>query len=90
MSEDAPKPLFLERATYRKRRMGDAARLLPVLGIVLLALPMLWSSQAGDGILTTRVMGYIFGVWIMLAVLGAALQAYLAPDDRKADSSKDE
>ncbi len=90
MSNKAQKPLFLERATYRRRRLADAARLLPIFGIVLLALPMLWSSGEGSGVLTTHVMGYIFGVWVMLAVLGAVLQAYLAPDDRKAGAEKDE
>ncbi|WP_371224404.1 hypothetical protein [Roseovarius sp. 2305UL8-3] len=89
MSDEAQKPLFLERATYRRRRMADAARMLPIFGVVLLALPMLWSSGENGAVRTTHVMGYVFGVWVMLAVLGAVLQAYLAPDDRKADAEKD-
>jgi len=83
------KPEFLERAMYRRRRMADAARILPILGIVLLALPMLWSSKTGEGGLTTHVMGYIFGVWIVLAALAAALSTYLAPHDSEAAPDED-
>ncbi|WP_102107148.1 hypothetical protein [Oceaniglobus roseus] len=35
-------PVFLERQTYRRRRLMDAARVLPVLGAVLFMVPMLW------------------------------------------------
>ena len=41
-------PLFLARATYRRRRLRDAARLLPVVGVFLLAQPLLW-PQGGAG-----------------------------------------
>lgn len=61
-------PVFLERRSYRRRRMGDAAMLLPVLGAVLLVIPLLWQSEAG-GARTTDVMLYIFGVWVLLAGL---------------------
>lgn len=67
-------PLFLKRGSYRKRRLRDAARMLPVLGAFLFAMPMLWSQEgsapegtAGDGL-------YIFVVWLGL-VLAAALMA---------------
>lgn len=44
-------PLFLARQTYRRRRVADAARLLPVLGGALLfMLPLLGGAAgAGDG-----------------------------------------
>ncbi len=35
------RPLFLARAPYRRRRLRDAARLLPVVGGFLLLLPLL-------------------------------------------------
>ncbi len=38
-------PLFLQRLPYRRRRRIDAARLLPVFGLFLLLLPMLWSPE---------------------------------------------
>ena len=54
--------LFLERESYRRRRLGDAARLLPVLGSILLMLP---------GFLTVTVdaLLYIFSVWAVLIVV---------------------
>ena len=46
--------MFLERRSYRQRRMMDALRLLPVLGLCLCMVPLLWplpndqtSPQAG-------------------------------------------
>ena len=59
-------PLFLRRASYRQRRRRDAARLLPVIGVFLMLLPVLWAPQdtfrrdtAPDGI-------YLFVVWAVL------------------------
>lgn len=53
------RPLFLARAVYRRRRLRDAARLLPVLGLLLLILPALGreiGAHARDAI-------YLFTVW---------------------------
>lgn len=57
-----PEPVFLERQSYRRRRLSDAARLMPVVGLVLLILPLLWADRAttSGGIL------YIFSVWAIL------------------------
>ena len=63
----ARQPIFLERARYRRRRLGDAARLLPVLGAVLFAFPILWAGHRTVGGLV-----YIFGAWAVL-ILGTAL-----------------
>lgn len=54
-------PLFLARDSYRQRRLGDAARLLPVLGVVLLLLP-------GFITVTVDALIYIFSVWALLIV----------------------
>lgn len=64
-------PLFLARDSYRQRRLGDAARLLPVLGFVLLLLP---------GFLTATVdaLIYIFTVWALLIVVMALMSRRLA------------
>jgi hypothetical protein len=59
------RPLFLDPDRYRRRRLMDAARLLPVLGAFLFCLPMLWRpdaaghSTAGEGV-------YLFIVWAVL------------------------
>jgi hypothetical protein len=68
-------PLFVGRSTYRRRRLADAARILPVLGMVLVVLPMLW-APADDGTRSTALDGiYLFAIWG--ALIGAA--ALLAP-----------
>ncbi|WP_425102211.1 hypothetical protein [Tropicibacter sp. S64] len=68
----APKlPLFVERHTYRRRRIVDAARALPVLGLLLWWVPMLWSLPEEPHSASSAII-YIFSVWFAL-VLGAAL-----------------
>ncbi|MCZ0812874.1 hypothetical protein N5A93_11580 [Roseovarius sp. EGI FJ00037] len=69
-------PVFLERRTYRRRRMADAARLLPILGAALFGLPLLWGIE-GEATPTTRVMFYIFSTWLVLTVLTAVISRYL-------------
>ncbi|EAQ04769.1 hypothetical protein OB2597_05785 [Pseudooceanicola batsensis HTCC2597] len=73
-------PLFLGRVSYRQRRLADAARLMPVLGAILMALPLLWPRAGEAGTPPTSVaMIYIFGVWTLLTVLAALLSHWLDP-----------
>ncbi|GAA6158615.1 MULTISPECIES: hypothetical protein [Ruegeria] len=60
--------LFLERQSYRRRRLSDAARFLPILGAALFAIPLLWpgSDEAGDGIRLSSAILYIFVCWAVL------------------------
>ena len=51
--------LFLERESYRRRRLADAARLLPLVGFVLLLLPVLLRT-------TNDALIYIFTIWALL------------------------
>lgn len=75
-------PLFLRPASYRRRRRRDAARLLPVVGLFLILLPVLWAPQdtfrrdtAPDGI-------YLFVVWAVLIGLAMGISRSLsAPGD---------
>ena len=67
--------------------MADAAGLLPILGVALLAIPLLWKGQAGAPARTTDVMLYIFGVWALLAGLSAMVSRDLGRD-RAADASE--
>ncbi len=62
-------PLFLARQTYRRRRLGDAARLLPLLGAVIFALPLL---GAGGGRTTSGGGLFLFGGWALLILAAAA------------------
>ena len=68
------RPLFLGRKGYRARRLRDAARLLPVLGLVLLLLPMLWAPAVRT---TVADAIYVFVVWVALIVAAAALAPWL-------------
>lgn len=79
------RPLFLARAPYRRRRLRDAARLLPVLGMFLLLLPLLWTPDAGVALRSGDVI-YFFGVWFTLICLAAAF----APGLRGGDGTDDE
>lgn len=75
-----PTPVFLQRASYRQRRLRDAAKLMPVLGLILLVLPIAWSSApSGEPANSDRVV-YIFGVWIMLIVLTAIFASRMRAD----------
>ena len=74
------RPLFLARALYRQRRLRDAARLLPVLGLFLLLLPLLWAPDARMSLSSVDVI-YFFAVWLVLIVLAAAFAAGLRGGD---------
>jgi hypothetical protein len=71
------RPLFLGRKGYRARRLRDAARLLPVLGLVLLLMPMLWAPGAGMVRATVGDAIYVFVVWVALIGAAAALAPWL-------------
>ncbi|MFQ6547976.1 hypothetical protein AADZ90_008450 [Aestuariibius sp. 2305UL40-4] len=82
--------IFLAKASYRQRRMRDAARMLPVIGAALLLLPMAWSGPAEGAAQRTSVAGlYLFAVWIGLVAAAALLARPLQrpdvmPEDREA------
>jgi hypothetical protein len=78
-------PLFLARAPYRRRRLRDAARLLPVLGAFLLVLPLLWSHDLRVTLRSGDVI-YFFSIWLVLIGLAAAF----APGLRGGDGTDDE
>ena len=63
-------PLFLARASYRKRRLRDGARVLPIFGTVLVLLPLMWPA------VPQMVMvhwAYVFVLWVALIGLAAIL-----------------
>ncbi|MFG6498463.1 hypothetical protein ACGYK1_06440 [Sulfitobacter sp. 1A13191] len=69
------RPIFLEKRGYRQRRMMDAVRLLPFLGLMLWMVPLLWPVPAGSPdptaptIPMSVALRYLFGVWALL-ILG--------------------
>jgi len=64
-------PLFLEREPYRRRRLTDGARFLPLLGFVLILLPALWTHGNQTGTAAEAI--YLFGLWIFLIVVAALI-----------------
>ncbi|WP_375263787.1 hypothetical protein [Palleronia sp.] len=78
-------PPFLERRSYRRRRLSDAARLLPILGTILFMLPLLWA--AGPGGTTARSGLYLFGSWFVLILVAAGLAR---PLTRAAEAARDD
>lgn len=86
--------LFLERQTYRQNRLQDAARLLPILGLILLFGPIFIRDEAaggGDGGLVeapTLASGlvYYFAVWLGLIVLTAVVSRAMSRAAPSADA----
>lgn len=85
MTKTTNRALFLERASYRQRRVRDAAVLLPIVGIVLMLLPLLWSGP-DDGVSKSSVtVIYIFFGWVMLIFMTSAI-AWLLRDAEQQDA----
>jgi len=79
-------PLFLARRSYRRRRLRDAARLIPVLGVFFFLLPVLWAPGATPAPDTARMGIYLFAVWGVLIGLAFVLAPGLSADDSNADN----
>ncbi|WBU64177.1 hypothetical protein [Paracoccus aerodenitrificans] len=85
MSLPTDRPIFLERAAYRRRRLKDAAKLLPVVTLLLLLVPV-WLApgeiSGAAGIIWT------FAVWLTVIIASAALSYGLSrktPDEASPD-----
>jgi len=78
---------FLERQTYRRNRLQDAARLLPVLGAVLIFSPLFIrgtdtiAPDGAEGTGTPEWLVYYFVIWLGLIVLTAAVSGALMRSD---------
>lgn len=84
------RPLFLAPRPYRRRRLRDAARLLPVFGAFLLVVPVLWSPPA-EGV--RRLSGdvfYFFAIWLLLIAIAAAFARGLSRNDDAPDEDEDD
>ena len=68
-------PVFLERKSYRQRRLMDAVRLLPLLGLALWMVPLLWAvpDEAAEVMPIAAALRYVFGIWILMVLAGWAL-----------------
>ncbi|MFM2357064.1 MAG: hypothetical protein RLZZ528_2800 [Pseudomonadota bacterium] len=77
-----PAPLFVARQAYRRRRMADAARFLPIVGVVLFLLPILWEPARSPEPDTERGAVWLFTAWFILIVAAFGLAIPLARADR--------
>lgn len=78
-----PKPMFLERDTYRRRRLADASRLLPIFGAALLLVPIFWTEDQASA----QGLIYILGVWAGIIVLSGILSRALTAPLRDSKAS---
>ena len=86
-------PLFLAKSGYRRRRLHDAARLVPLFGVFLIFLPILWDPGATPEVDTARDGLYLFGVWAGLIAIAAVLAPALrrnAGSETQTDTSPDD
>ena len=88
MSQRPQTPVFLQKASYRQRRVRDAAKLVPVLGAVLLIMPLAWQDDAQGATTNASALVYIFGVWIGLIVLTAVLSGLIRAHPQQADQDR--
>ncbi|ANP35412.1 hypothetical protein JL2886_00481 [Phaeobacter gallaeciensis] len=70
---------FVERRTYRRRRLMDIARLLPILGALLFLMPLMWPDPdpypapgSHGGMAMSSAIIYIFVVWAILIAVSLA------------------
>ena len=77
-----PSPQFLDLRNYRRRRLVDAAKLLPLLGTVmfLLPLPFLFAAEADRHNVAPMAI-YLFAVWLALIVFAFVLARSLQKPD---------
>nr|WP_255596665.1 hypothetical protein [Cognatishimia sp. MH4019] len=72
--------------------MTDAARLLPLVGVILLTIPLLWGERDGQAPSTATAGLYVFGVWVGLILSGYLLALRLnqtEPDAPQDDPDAD-
>ncbi|SLN60632.1 hypothetical protein [Pseudooctadecabacter jejudonensis] len=75
---------FLDKPSYRQRRLRDAARVLPVFGAIMMVLPLMWPRDTADQSLTSSGLIYLFVLWAVLVALAFAVSRVL-PGDRAGD-----
>lgn len=73
---DRTPALFLQRLPYRRRRLIDAARVMPIFAAFLLLVPALLLPAGIPGS-TSAMMLFLFGCWGVLIVGAALIARYL-------------
>ena len=76
MSLPEDRAVFLGRRSYASRRRADAARLLPVVGLLLVCLPALIAPRAS----MAGTLVFVFAAWTFLILAAAVLSRRLGED----------
>jgi hypothetical protein len=84
------RPLFLAPRPYRRRRLRDAARLLPVFGGFLFIVPVLWSPPAEGARRLSDDVFYFFAIWLLLVAAAAAFARGLSRQAGGKDEDEDD
>lgn len=84
--------LFLERQSYRRRRLIDMVRMLPVIGMMLWSIPLLWPSgdTVGHRVATSDAIIFIFLVWLSMVCGAGALARVMKHSDTDEDKKAGE
>ncbi|MGJ8545086.1 MAG: hypothetical protein ACSHWZ_06550 [Sulfitobacter sp.] len=88
-----PHNVFLERRSYRARRIMDAVRLLPIMGAALWMVPLLWTISANPetpGTTLSQALRYIFAVWWVLIGLSLWLWSMARRADGRGETPRSE
>lgn len=82
--------VFLERDLYRRRRVIDAVKLLPLLGMFLFLMPALTldATQTAQTSTANRMI-YFFVVWFCLIAAAFVLSLWLRPETQPAQSDSE-
>jgi hypothetical protein len=85
---DGPRdPVFLERDVYRRKRLIDAIRVLPIAAALLMLVPAIMIGGASDANASTAWRGlYFFFLWSVLIMVAAFLVRRLGRDPADEDS----
>ena len=92
MNAQGPPPVFLERRSYRRRRMRDALRVLPVVGVMLWMVPLFWPKisdgpDAPAAMAMSDAIVYVFVIWLFLIGAGLGLWWALRVGDLAGDDA---
>ena len=74
MKLPSDRPIFLERAAYRRRRLQDAARILPLVTLMALLAPVWLAPAALSG---ARGVVALFLFWTLVILCSAVLHRRL-------------
>lgn len=74
-----PDRLFLAPPSYRRRRLIDAARLLPVFAAFLVIVPPILQSGGGAGGVSGALI-YVFGLWALVLLAAAVISRAMTRD----------